>query len=116
MANHAAISRKPPRIRHGIPLAIGVPAVLLGWFPVVGLLLSVAAVVVWGLAYRGRRPASALGLALGLFGLLLGSVFTGLYFALPISANRADHEVRWLSFDRLFDVEGGGGAGGAEMP
>lgn len=89
-------------MRHGAPLAVALLGLLLGWLPVVGLAVSAGALGFWTWSrHRGRR-ATALGLALATFGILLGGLFTGLFFLLPVSSDSAAHQVRWLSFDSRF--------------
>lgn len=116
MAAPTASPSRPTRRRHGHALGVALPGVLLAFLPGVGLGLALVAIVLWTRAHHRRRPASALALALAIFGAILGGLFTFLYLALPVTSNRTAHEVRWLSFDRLFLPGAGKGGTGGEMP
>lgn len=97
--------KAPPRWRHGFTPAIALLGVLFAWVPGLGLLLSLAGLVmgVWGRRHGVRVRSSTWAIGLAALGLVLGAICTAAYvFLLPPPPDPAD-EARWEQFERLFE-------------
>ncbi|HWV38361.1 MAG TPA: hypothetical protein VN033_07775 [Vulgatibacter sp.] len=106
----------PRRRRHRGALVLAALGLLLCWIPWAGLALSVIAL---GVAARARRRGARVGwaAALGVWGLLLGILFTGAVALLPPAEPTATDQRTWEDFERAFEDDArpaGGAEGGGE--
>ena len=103
--------------RHRGALILGALGLLLCWIPWAGLAVSAVAL---GVAVWARRRGAKVGwaAALGVWGLVLGLLFTGVVVVYPPAQVTESDREKWDDFDRAFDDgawpdDEGPGAGGA---
>lgn len=110
-----------------VALILGVAAVIVSWVPILGLALGAAGLALAVQARRAARRSGALGdpvrtrlrRALGVagFGFLLGLGFTVAWRACTPSVETPAEKEDWDTFEKAFEVPGGGGGGtGAPAP
>lgn len=98
-----------------LPLAAALLGACLAWLPWVGVAVSLAAVLL-RLAAGRRCRARGWSLALALWGLLLGGLFTALPLLLPPPPETGEERRLWEAFDRRFQPPGAQPGGPARGP